>query len=72
MPIWLKEILAKPTTSVPLAGKALGLSPTLAYKAAHAGQIPFLRFGDRMVVSTAWLRRALQIDEKADHDATAA
>jgi hypothetical protein len=61
MPTWLKEILAKPTTTVPLAGKAIGLSRNSSYEAAHRGEIPILQFGKRKVVPTAWLRQVLQL-----------
>ena len=60
---WLQSILAKPTTTVPLAGKALGLSRNGAYEAAARGQIKTLNFGRRKVVPTAWLRQTLMLDD---------
>jgi hypothetical protein len=65
MPNWLKEALAAPTITVPLAGKALGLSRNASYEAAHRGEIPTLRFGKRMVVPTTWLRKTLQIEAES-------
>ncbi|MCH8859079.1 MAG: DNA-binding protein [Alphaproteobacteria bacterium] len=62
MPEWLAEILAGPTTTVPLAGKALGLSRNASYEAAARGEIKVLNFGRRMVVPTAWLKKLLQLD----------
>ena len=62
MPEWLAEILAGPTTTVPLAGKALGLSRNASYGAAARGEIKVLNFGRRMVVPTAWLKKLLQLD----------
>jgi hypothetical protein len=62
---WLAEILASPSTTVPLAGKALGLSRNAAYEAAHRGEIPTERFGKRFVVPTSWLKKVLRIDEAA-------
>ena len=59
---WLAEILAGPTTTVPLAGKALGLSRNASYEAAARGEIKVLNFGRRMVVPTAWLKKILQLD----------
>ena len=59
---WLAEILAGPTTTVPLAGKALGLSRNASYEAAARGEIKVLNFGRRMVVPTAWLKKLLQLD----------
>lgn len=61
---WLQQILAKPTTTVPEAGRALGLSRNAAYEAASRGEIETLRFGRKYVVPTAWLRRALQLTEQ--------
>lgn len=62
MPEWLAEILAGPTTTVPLAGKALGLSRNASYEAAARGEIKVLNFGRRMIVPTAWLKKLLQLD----------
>ena len=62
MPEWLAEILAGPTTTVPLAGEALGLSRNASYGAAARGEIKVLNFGRRMVVPTAWLKKLLQLD----------
>ena len=63
MPRWLEEILAKPTTTVPLAGKAIGLSRNASYEAAHRGEIPTLQFGRRKVVPTVWLRQILRLPD---------
>jgi hypothetical protein len=68
MPNWLTEILEQPTTTVPLAGKALGLSRNASYEAAARGEIVTRRFGRKIVVPTAWLREALHIAER-DHGA---
>lgn len=65
MPSWLNEILDEPTTTVPLAGKALGLSRNGSYEAAARGEIEVLTFGRKKVVPTAWLRKKLQIGEAA-------
>lgn len=65
MPSWLDEILSNPTTTVPLAGKALGLSRNGSYEAAARGEIEVIEFGRKKVVPTAWLKRKLQIGEAA-------
>lgn len=65
MQSWLEEILSGPTTTVPLAGKALGLSRNGSYEAAARGEIHTLTFGRKKMVPTAWLRKQLQIDEAA-------
>jgi hypothetical protein len=69
MPRWLSELLEKPTTTIPLAGKAMGLSRNSAYQAAERGEIPTLRFGRRKVVPTAWLKRVLQLSHSPKGDA---
>jgi hypothetical protein len=51
------------TTSVPEAGRALGLSRNASYEAAKRGEIPTLRFGRRLVVPVAALRRMLALPE---------
>lgn len=38
------------TISVEEAGRVLGISRSAAYSAVHAGQIPCLRIGKRMLV----------------------
>jgi hypothetical protein len=63
---WLREILSKPTTTVPLAGEAIGLSRNSSYEAAQRGEIPTLQFGRRKVVPTAWLRQILQLPTPSD------
>jgi hypothetical protein len=47
----------------PLAGKALGLCRESTYAAAARGEIPVLRFGARLRVPTAALRRLLDLDD---------
>lgn len=54
-----------PTISVEDAGRVLGLSKDSAYKAAHAGQIPTLRFGRKILVPTARLLDLLGVDQAA-------
>jgi hypothetical protein len=63
VPKWLEEILAEPATTVPKAGRALDLGRNQSYEAAARGEIKTLRFGRRLVVPTAWLRRVLELDE---------
>ena len=59
---WLKEILDKPTASVPEAGKALGLKgKNSSYEAAKRGDIKVIQFGKIKRVPTAWLRQVLQL-----------
>lgn len=69
MPEWLKKVLAKPTTSVPEAGRALGLSRNASYEAAARGEIQTLRFGRRIVIPTAWLEGVLQLTDEGGKEA---
>jgi hypothetical protein len=55
----IERILAEPTTSVPEAGSVMGLARNAAYEAARRGEIPVLRFGNRLRVPTARLRKML-------------
>jgi len=45
--------------TVPDAGKLLGLSRWSAYAAAKSGQLPTIRFGNRLVVPKPALQRLL-------------
>jgi hypothetical protein len=56
------DVLSGPTTTVPMAGQALGLSRNKSYEAAARGEIPTLRFGKRIVVPTMPLRRMLGLE----------
>ncbi len=51
---------AKTTMSVPEAGKQLGLSRNGSYAAARRGEIPVLRFGKKLRVSTSRFKRMLE------------
>jgi hypothetical protein len=66
MPEWLQKILAQPTTTVPDAGRALGISRNAAYEAAVRGEIKAMRFGRTLRVPTAWLREQLQLTDERE------
>jgi hypothetical protein len=53
------EILAGATTTVPLAGKVLGVGLSRAYQSARIGEIPTVRLGRKMVVPVPKLREML-------------
>lgn len=46
----------------PQVGRLLGLGRAATYEAARRGDIPTMRFGRRIAVPTAALRRMLRID----------
>lgn len=48
------------TISVPEAGRALGVGPSLSYRLAKAGQIPVLRLGRKLRVPLAALEEMLK------------
>jgi excisionase family DNA binding protein len=53
----------EPTISVERAGELLGIARSTAYDAVRAGEIPSIRFGRKIVVPTAALRRMLRLDD---------
>ena len=53
------------TTSVPEAGKLLGIGRNAAYEAARRGDIPAIKIGKRVVVPTALLKRMLGLEPAA-------
>ena len=54
------EKINKAVYSVAEAAKVLGISRTLAYDLANAGELPVLRLGKRMVIPKAALERMLE------------
>ena len=64
----LESLLSEATVSVPQAGAVMGLGRNTAYMAVHRGEIPVLKFGNRLRVPTAVLRKMLsegvQVPEK--------
>lgn len=59
----LPDAAVQPTMRLwPDVGGLLGLSRASTYEAAKRGEIPTIRFGSRIVVPTAALRRLLQLD----------
>ncbi len=59
----LSKLLSGVTTTVPEAGKVLGLkSRNAAYEAARKGEIPSIRLGGRIVVPCAKLRQMLGME----------
>ena len=53
----------QPTMTIDDTGEALGISRKSAYRGVRSGQIPSIAIGRRLVVPTAWVRRALQLDD---------
>jgi excisionase family DNA binding protein len=56
----LEKLLSQPTVSVPEAGRLLSLSRNGSYEAAKRGEIPTLKFGSKLRVPTAALRRMIE------------
>jgi excisionase family DNA binding protein len=55
----LESLLSEATVSVPQAGAVMGLGRNTAYTAVQRGEIPVLKFGNRLRVPTARLRKML-------------
>lgn len=55
----------RPTLSIDETAIVLGISRGCVYEAVHTGDVPVLRFGRRMRVPTAALRRMLALDRDA-------
>jgi excisionase family DNA binding protein len=64
----LPDPTSRPTVSVDDAAAILGVARVTAYEAVHAGQIPSIRVGRRILVPTAALRRLLGLDEPAEEE----
>ncbi len=64
----LHRLLTDLTISVPDAACLLGVGRSTLYAAAHAGDIPAVRVGNRVRIPSLWLRRLLQLhsDDTAD------
>jgi hypothetical protein len=58
----LKDALAGVSTTVPIAGELLGFSKRKAYQADAKGELPTVRFGGRLVVPVAPLKRLLGLE----------
>ena len=53
----------KPTLSVDEFAVVAGISRSSAFAAVHNGEVPSLRFGKRIRIPTAAVRRMLALDE---------
>lgn len=56
----------RPTLKVAEVAAILGVSDETVYAAAEAGDLPSLRFGRRVLIVTAGLRRLLLLDAVGD------
>ena len=52
--------IEKVTMTVPEAGRALGISRSLAFEMARQGKLPVLRLGRRLLVPKAAVHRMLE------------
>jgi excisionase family DNA binding protein len=51
------------TLSVPQTAKVLGISRSLAYELVHAGKIPSIRLGKRIVIPKEAIEEILRVKE---------
>jgi excisionase family DNA binding protein len=61
--------IERPTLSIDEASVVLGIARASAYQAAQRGEIPVVRFGRRLRVPTAALRRMLDLDDEPQRTA---
>jgi len=54
--------VTKPTLSVDEFAAVAGISRSTAFAAVHSGAVPSMRFGKRIRISTAAVRRMLELD----------
>ena len=59
----LRELVSKPTASVPAVGKVcFNMSRGASYEAAKRGHIPVIEIGKLKKVPTSWVRKQLGLD----------
>lgn len=54
------EILAKPTMTVSEMGQVLGIGRRQAYEAVNRGDVPSIRLGSRILISTRVITQILE------------
>jgi hypothetical protein len=59
------KALSKPTITPAVAGSVYGLKKNATYEAIRRGEIKSLRFGHKIVIPTAPIRKQLGLDEAA-------
>jgi excisionase family DNA binding protein len=63
----MTNVTERPATmTVEQAGRLLGISRRSAYRAAHAGQIPVIRLGRRMLVPVGKLEELLGLTPREE------
>jgi len=63
---------SRPTLSVDEFAIVAGISRSTAFAGAHGGEVPSMRFGKRIRIPTAAVRRLLELDDARGPDAPAA
>jgi excisionase family DNA binding protein len=58
---------ASPTLSVDEFAALAGISRSTAFAAVHNGEVPAMRFGKRIRIPTAAVRRMLELDDGGAH-----
>lgn len=65
----IAKLLARPTLSIPEAGRVVGLGINGSYRAAKEGQLPTVDLGKRKKVPTEMLKKMLGLASDAAEDA---
>lgn len=58
----VRRHLSRATCTVDQAAYVLNINRNSAYQAVHSGEIPSMRVGRRILVSTYWLREQLGVE----------
>ena len=59
LPEWLREILAKPTASIPNTGRCFDLGKNTSYEEARRGAWPLVGSEKKKSVPTSFIRQKL-------------
>ena len=69
--VTMPDPLVHPTLTVDAVAKILGLDRKTVYAAIHAGEIPSIRVGRRILVPTVWLTATIAPDPRPERLAVA-
>jgi len=64
LPIVLPDPTERPTLTVDAAADILGVDRKTVYAAINSGELPCLRVGRRILISTAWLAARITPEQK--------
>jgi len=65
--VTIPDPVRHPTMTVDVVAEILGLDRKTIYAAIHAGEIPSIRVGRRILVPTVWLAATIAPDLRPEH-----